>query len=219
MLRGQTAEKDGYQIALFPMDYLNCTQVSGPDSYSHCCGHPCDWVGPSARYPYYAPCDCHLIYSDASGNTRGYQSDAEVWTPMGLQYICFSFTHDNTPPDQYSFRQGDLIGHTGTAGFATGDHMHLDQAAGAGNTLISYGITCSAGNLCYALRNSTEVTQIFYITGDEAIINTQGMEFENAENVKDPSIPAWMMAGIIRKRRLLGYGQKRKHPRVLRPNK
>lgn len=218
MLRGQTAEKDGHQIALFPLDYCRVTQMWGPGTYSHCCNYATDWGFPHEHYPVYAPCDCHLIYADAVGNTRGYQSDDEVWTPQGLQYISFLFTHDETPPDQYSFRQGDLIAHSGQAGHAIGDHVHLECAPGAGKTLISSGQYCDNG-LCYTIRDGCPPNEIFYMTGDETIVNLGGMEFEDADNVKDPSIPAWMMAGIIKKRRSIGYGKKRKRTGLLRSNK
>ena len=47
-----------------------------------------DIIGNSARYPLYAPCDCHLIYQDSVGNTRGYQSDNEAvsYTHLTLHF-------------------------------------------------------------------------------------------------------------------------------------
>lgn len=181
MQAGQTmVGKSGKQVALFPMDICNITQLSGSSSLSHCCGHPFDAVGSSGSYPIYAPCDCHLIYSDSSGNTRGYQSDNEVEFASGVGYICFSFTHDNNPPSKTSFKQGELIGHTGTTGMVTGDHTHIDQAVGQNKTLVSYGITCSFGNLCYALQDSTSPQNIWYIN-DTQIVNTQGLTFKTYE--------------------------------------
>ncbi len=219
MLEGQTAEKDGHQIALFPLDYCRVTQMWGAATYSHCCSYATDWGFPHTHYPVFAPCDCHLIYSDAEsvGNTRCYQSDDEVWTPQGLQYICFLFTHDNTPPAQTSFHQGDVIAHSGTAGHALGEHIHIECAPGAGKTLVNSGMVCESG-VCWKIMDGCPPNEIFYMTGGETIENLGGMEFEDAENVKDPSIPAWMMAGIIKKRRLLGYA-KRKRSRILRSNK
>lgn len=173
---------DGTQVCLFPMDMLYVTQVSGPSSLSHCCGHPIDIVGNYAQYPLYAPCDCHLVYRDNSGNTRGYTSDNEVYyaTRSGdgwkKGYVSFSFTHDANPPSQTSFKQGDLIAHTGVAGMATGDHCHLDQSPQANAGLVSYGITCAYGNLCYALAGSVDPTQIFFIN-DTSIVQTLGLNF------------------------------------------
>lgn len=195
MKQGQTlVGSGGYQVALFPLDICNITQLSGPTSLSHCCGHPFDCVGSSASYPIYAPCDCHLIYSDSVGNTRGYQSDNPVYyagsnTP---DYICFSFTHDNNPPAKKSFKQGELIAHTGTAGMVTGDHSHIDQAIGQGKTLVSYGVVCSYGNTCYALQDSTDPANIWYIN-DTVIVSTQGLSFKTFEggtgNVIDWIVP------------------------------
>ena len=58
MRAGERCSYDGYEVCLFPLDYLNCTQVWSPSSFSHCCGKPTDWVGTSAHYPYYAPFSC-----------------------------------------------------------------------------------------------------------------------------------------------------------------
>ena len=180
MQAGERVSYQGSQVCLFPMDYVYCTQVSGPDSLSHCCGHPADWIGPSGGYPIYAPCDCHLVYSDSVGNTRAYSSDAPVWTPQGLQYVTFSFTHDDNTPAATSFSQGDLIAHTGTAGYVTGDHTHIDQSNQDDAQLVSYGIYCAYGNLCYALAGSQPPEDIFYLSGSETFVTDLGQ-----------NIPTW----------------------------
>lgn len=197
MIAGEKMKYKGKQVALFPMDYINITQVSGPSSLSHCCGHPCDYVGTTSNYPIYAPFDCHLVYSDNVGNTRAYSSNDKVWTPQGLTYVTVSFTHDNYPPTQTTFLQGDVIARTGTAGMVTGDHAHIDQSNIDNAQLVSYGITCAYGNLCYALQNSQEVNDIFFITGKEIIVNTQGIEFE----VFKKRFPWWMAKKVIERRK------------------
>lgn len=186
MQAGERISYNGYQVCLFPMDYLYCTQVSSPDSYSHCCGHPADWIGPSAEYPIYAPFDCHLVHSYPDGNNRVYTSDNKVWTPQGLDYVTVLFTHDNNPPSATSFSQGDLIAHTGTAGFVTGDHTHIDQSNVVDAALISYGYYCSGGNLCYALDGSQYPANIFYLSGNETIITTLGQGFETWDKPPGP---------------------------------
>lgn len=205
MLAGQTCTYEGNQVALFPLDVVNVTQTSSPSSYSHCCGHPTDFVGTHASYPIYAPFDCHLFESGTSGNRRSYVSDNEVWTLEGLKYVTVSFTHDNNPPTKTHFRQGELIAHTGTAGFVTGDHTHIDQALYANAPLVSYGVTCAGGNLCYAMRDDSPVENVFYLTGDETIINTMGIDFH--EWTDSPihiggKFKWWMCYHLLKQRRL-----------------
>lgn len=188
MRAGETASYNGYQYCLFPLDYLYCTQVSGPSSLSHCCGHPCDWIGSSANYPYYAPCDCHRTATLASNGQTIYTSDNPVWTPNGLTYVSFLFAHDNNIPSQTSFSQGQLIGHTGTAG-GVGDHVHLDQSLIHNDVITNYGIYCSYGNLCYALGASTYPADVFYLTGTETIVQTLGNNIPTVPQHPTPPVP------------------------------
>lgn len=188
MRAGETASYNGYQYCLFPLDYLNCTQVSGPSSLSHCCGHPCDWTGPIAIYPYYAPCDCHRTDILASNGQTIYTSDNQVWTPSGLTYVSFLFAHDNNIPSQTSFSQGQLIGHTGTAG-GVGDHVHLDQSLIQNDVITNYGIYCSYGNLCYALGASAYPADVFYLTGTETIVQTLGNNIPVVPVQPTPPVP------------------------------
>lgn len=176
----------GYQVCLFPMETMYITQWSSPDTASHCCGHPFDCAVESRTdVPLYAPCDCHLIYSDGSqsGNTRIYTSDKKVWTPSGLRQVTFSFTHDNNPPTKTTFKQGELIAHTGVAGMVTGDHSHIDQTFTVNGTLIYYGITCRYGNKCYALNGSVLPTLFWYVN-DTVIANDMGHTFSTFKKGK-----------------------------------
>lgn len=186
MRAGQTAYKEyngvTYQCALFPLDYLNCTQTSGPNSYSHCCGTATDWKGSSSTYPYYAPVDCHRIRLSGSDNICMYVSDRQVLTPSGPTYLSFLFMHDNNPPSQTSFSQGDLIGHTGTAGFVTGDHVHLDQSLTTSISLVNSGQTCSAGNTCWMVPNGVRPYSAYFITEDDTIVNLAGQNFTLLED-------------------------------------
>ena len=192
---GQTlVASDGHEVCLFPMDMLYVTQVSGPSSLSHCCGHPIDIVGNTAEYPLYAPFSCHLVWSWADGNERSYTSDNEVWyaTPNGsgwtLGYVTVCFTHQNNPPSKTSFKQGEVIAHTGTSGNVTGDHCHLDQSTLPNVGNVSFGVTCAYGNLCYALQGSTDPTQIYFIN-DTNIVQTLGLNFSSWDGGVTPPQP------------------------------
>lgn len=189
MKAGQKLEKDGYQVCLFPMETMNITQWSSPTDLSHCCGHPFDnAISGQTSVPVYAPFDCTLCYSDNVGNTRAYTSTNKVWTPNGLSYVTVSFTHDPNPPTGSSFKQGDLIYHTGTAGYATGDHVHIDQTFTQNAQLVSYGVTCSYGNACYALSGSVLPNQVFYVN-DTNIVNGYGQTWSTFTGGDTPTPP------------------------------
>ena len=185
MRAGQTAYKDvngtTYQCALFPLSYMYCTQVAGPGNYSHCCGTATDWVGSSSRFPYYAPVDCTRVSVSGSDNIARYVSDNVVLTPSGLKRLAFLFMHDDAPPSATHYRQGDLIGRTGTAGFVTGDHVHLDQCFGSSISLTTDGTVCSAGNTCYYVDGGV-TPPAAYFTTDETEVQLLGQSFTQLED-------------------------------------
>jgi len=186
MKQGDRATYKGYEVCLFPMDIVNVTQTYGPNTFSHCCGSPIDLVGRRDEYPIYAPFSCHLTSQSSDGNERTYTSNNMVWTPSGLTYVTVQFKHDYNPPTRTSFTQGDIIAHTGQAGLAFGDHVHLDQANIANSTMIPCGRTCGGGYIGYALRNSTAPSSIYYLTGTEVIRNTMGINFRTWEGHVGP---------------------------------
>lgn len=135
MVKGETLKaSDGYEVVLFPLEYLYMTQDEG-GSYSHSGTYNIDLQGWSAegrvyKCPYYAPCTLKCVNTtwDTNSHTIVWQSVDKVHLPNGkLDIFCISFAHDDNL--LYSVgdvvNQGDLIGHTGTTGNVTGDHVHL----------------------------------------------------------------------------------------------
>lgn len=156
---------DGYEVLLFPLPYMYMSQDEGGD-YSHLHTYSIDFLGWGAngriyQCPYYAPCSCKCVQvSNTGGNSRCYTSLDKVHLPDGtLDYVTFNFVHDNNPISTLNqiFQQGDLIGHTGTAGNVTGDHVHMNTARG------TYQGFYDVGTGHYQLRNSTHIYNTMYV--------------------------------------------------------
>ena len=132
MYKGQKASKDGIQYFLCPFTDMYITQGSG-GSYSHRGTMANDVRGaePGVRYPYYAPCDCKLIWRDLSTGEGMWQSLNKVRFANGnIDYATFVTVHDNTFDAQIGqiVPQGEQLGNMGNKGNATGVHCHIEIA-------------------------------------------------------------------------------------------
>lgn len=208
MLANQTAvTTDGYEVCLFPMDYMNCTQRGTPgdmDSYSHCCTYACDWTGPVDEYPVYAPFTGQLVTSGAENNRCYFQSLDVVQTPTGLKYVTLELVHSDTAPAAGIYQQGQLIYHTGIAGNVTGDHVHIDQSPVQDARLIGAGYACrgSSTGQCWLLNGTAIPTDVFYTSGDESIVNLRGLTFtEWSGGTGFRGIKIWMLKRILERKR------------------
>ena len=162
---------DGYEIALFPFEYLYMSQLEGGD-FSHINTYNIDFLGWDAngrvlQCSFYAPCtlECVAIW-DASSNNRVYQSVNKVHLADGtLDYLTIGFAHDDNPVHNVGdiIQQGALLGHTGTAGQVTGDHTHTCCGKGA-----YQGYTQRAGGH-YDLTNRIHYWQGVYVNDTDIV--------------------------------------------------
>ena len=164
---------DGYEVMLFPLQYLYMSQDEGGD-YSHAGTLSMDFLGwgPNGRIlqcPYYAPCSCTCIASTESAN-RIWQSDDLVHLADGsLSKVCWVVAHDNDPPLVGThLTQGQRMGFTGTAGYVTGDHVHLNIAKG---NYANWERVPPNNN--WQLRNSMHIYNACYVN-DTTIVQGYG---------------------------------------------
>lgn len=129
---------DGLEVCLFPLTYLVMSQDEGGD-YSHAGTYNVDFLGWSGngrvyQCPFYAPCTLRCVdIFDATANTRVYQSVNPVHLANGdIDYLTIYFAHDDNPPHNIGdvITQGEILGHTGTTGYVTGDHTHTGAGKG-----------------------------------------------------------------------------------------
>ena len=137
MVAGQRLiASDNKEICLFPLEYMNISQGEN-GQYSHQGTLNIDFVGWGAngrilQCPYYAPVSCTCVAGGGVDNWRVFTSNDVVHLANGnLSKITWVQMHDNNPPSVGdTFTQGDVMGHTGTAGNVTGDHVHFNFAEG-----------------------------------------------------------------------------------------
>lgn len=128
-----TVSAESYEYAMFPMEYINITQgVYG--SYSHAGRKAIDTAGKDSGIdPVYAPFTGVIkkIY-------EGYvvwleSSNPVVWADGTIDYMTIMIMHDNDTSDLYVgqvIKQGTRFFEEGTAGKATGNHIHLECGKG-----------------------------------------------------------------------------------------
>ena len=128
--------QDGYEVLLFPLEYMYISQGEG-GSTSHQGTYNIDFLGWGRNgrvynCPYYAPCKCKLVYKNTTSAYNIWDSVDMVHTPLGLMKVCFMVIHDDNLPYNIGdvINQGDILGHTGSSGYAYGDHLHLNVASG-----------------------------------------------------------------------------------------
>lgn len=162
--------KAGYEVLLFPLEYLNMSQDEGGD-FSHAGTLAMDFLGwgENGRVyhcPYYAPCSCRCIGTTEIANRIWVSTNIVYRADNTLGYVCWVQAHDESPhPVGTVLEQGDLLGYTGTAGEVTGDHVHFNFANGT-----YQGWEQVPPNNNWQLKNSVHIYNYCFVN-DTVIIN------------------------------------------------
>lgn len=174
--------KDGKEVMLFPLTTL-CVSQGEYETYSHAGILAMDFLEFDDNddriwaAPLYAPCSCTCVATiDPTNNGRVFQSVGQVHTPQGLRSVLFMFFHDDNPIAMVGsrFNQGDIIGHTGTAG-GVADHVHFNTAIGTFNPLNFWENVPPDGH--GELVGSSHIYDTCYINNTR-VINDYGYDWQ-----------------------------------------
>lgn len=172
MKRNQKLSIGGVQALLFPMEVMNITQ--GNNEGTHLGTNALDNAGKDTGIdPTFAPCDMRLVAYDsyANGNAVFFESLNKVYFRDGtIDYATFMFIHDNAIADilayaakGHTWKQGEEFGDEGTAGKATGNHVHMEVAKGRYTHMYNkngYGVYYLPRNVSADLAFFTDGTTI-----------------------------------------------------------
>ena len=135
MQKGQTSRRGGIQDFLCCFTDMYITQGSNMGTHRGTMANDVRGAYSGVKYPYYAPCDCKLIWRDVSNGQGMWQSLEKVRFANGnIDYATFVTAHDETFDAQVGqvVRQGEQLGNMGAkhngGTKATGVHCHIEIA-------------------------------------------------------------------------------------------
>ena len=172
--------------AMFPMQYMNISQGVN-ESYSHQGRLAIDLCGRDRGIDaFYAPFTGTIKKIYGADNVVWLESNAPVEFADGtVDYMTIMCMHDNDISDLYVgkvIRQGEQFLSEGTAGSATGNHIHLEcgrgRFSGSGWYENSYGKWC--------INNGINPWQALYISDSTIIYNDYGYGWKKASSDSTP---------------------------------
>lgn len=135
MKKGQTSVRGGIQDFLCPFTDMNITQGSNYGTHAGTMANDVASGIGGYKAPYYAPCDCKLVWSDPDNGQGMWQSLNKVrFANENIAYATFLTAHDNTFDAKIGqiVKQGQQLGNmgdkAGNGGRTTGVHCHIEIA-------------------------------------------------------------------------------------------
>lgn len=190
MNSGDQAIYQGYEVCLWPLEYLGIT--AGADAPNHIINGVANsglydngWYLTQVR-KLYAPCTIRLVATSTAGNTQMWVSKNPVWLPgyPDPQYITIGVSHCNNPP--YSvigteIAQGAYFYSTGDYG-ASASHVHFILEIGIRTTMFPVGYNSYLGqNIYYSPNPPGTIADMFYLLPTDEVRNTGGYTWTTYE--------------------------------------
>lgn len=214
---------DGYEVLLYPTDYINIT--ADPSASNHTIiGVSNSGLWDNGWYqtpikPLYAPCTMRLVASYPTGQSAGHAqlwvSVNPVWVPQYNEPVFVSFSAGHSDTLYYQdigtvIKQGTHFYDTGTFGYVTGAHTHYILAFGTRESMFPTGRNAIYGATWYSPNPPINIATYFYITGDEVLVNTRGLTFNKFEGGVTPPLKSnailYTILNKIRRRYKNGEG-------------
>lgn len=165
------------QKALFPMQYLNITQGYGVGTHKGT--YAIDNAGRDTGIDnVFAPFDCKIKKIWNNGNTVWVESLQPVqWADGKVSKATMSFTHDNSVSNLrvgQVVKQGQVFYQEGTAGYATGNHVHIECAKG---TFVGTGWFLNKYRF-WTINNAVKPETLLSLALDTKVLNAGGLKWK-----------------------------------------
>lgn len=220
------ASKDGFEGLLYPLEYISITAT--PYYSNHLVRGVSNsglwdngWYQQKVR-KLFAPCTMRLVASYPTGtinaHTQMWVSVDKVWIPSSSEpvFVTMGFSHSDT---LYYTQLGTIIEQgthfldTGIYGlYGDGYHTHMILGIGARSGMFPTGY-CEylQGNIWYSPTPPNTIADYFFITGEETLINTQGLTFNKFEGYVPPTPPTPTKKYLFYRRgdyvKIINYGR------------
>lgn len=175
-----------YEYAMFPMTTMNITQGVG-GSFSHAGTLAIDIAGKDGGIESaYAPFSGTITKIYNKFQVWLQSSNPVIWADGTIDYMTILVVHDNDTSDLYvgkPIKQGERFFEEGTAGYATGNHIHLEVAkgkmSGGGWYKNSYGT--------WTITNAVHPASALFVSDSTVIKNGYGYNWQRlSQSVVNP---------------------------------
>lgn len=158
-----SSHEDGLEYAICPMDYFSITQTSGEGTHAN--NFAIDFAGEDGGIePFYAPFTLRIYRIQEGYNIVWAQSTEKVHLASGeLDYVSLLLEHCDNIDRLYEgmiVPQGEVFYAEGTAGNATGNHVHAEFAVGP---YVDQG-SFHAADGRVSINNGVPANEIFFLT-------------------------------------------------------
>lgn len=185
MKANQTSTRAGIQDFLCPFTSMYITQGSNYGTHAGTMANDVRGSKAGAKEPYYAPCDCKLIWCDPANGQGMWQSLNKVRFANGnIAYATFVTAHDSSFDAKVGqiVKQGQQLGNmgnkAGNGGVSTGVHCHIEIAQN--KYTISNWQKNSHGIYCFPKEVDTD--SCYFMDGTN-ILNGMGGNWKYLKDV------------------------------------